>query len=81
MALTTCVFVDKTTTYLHLVSDLIAFQATAAFWASNGGRITKPPGNTGILDFLGVTSPSAQGTSKADEEFGPGLYITDDTIL
>ena len=32
------------------------------------------PANTGILDVLGVTSPSAQGTSKADEEFGPGLY-------
>ena len=32
---------------------------------------------TGLLDFLGL-APNNVGTSGADAELGPGLYVTDD---
>ncbi|KAM5545045.1 hypothetical protein V8D89_001156 [Ganoderma adspersum] len=49
---------------------------TAAFWASKG-HIEKPVKADGFLDFLGIGSKSAKGTSGANAEIGPGLYLAD----
>ncbi|PIL32792.1 hypothetical protein GSI_04909 [Ganoderma sinense ZZ0214-1] len=52
---------------------------TAAFWAAKG-HIEKPVKADGFLDFLGIGSGSSTaGTSGADAEIGPGLYVADNT--
>jgi hypothetical protein len=51
---------------------------TAAFWAEKG-QLAKPTAKTGIFDFiLGPKSKTPPGSSGADAEIGPGVYVTDD---
>ncbi|KAI1785272.1 hypothetical protein LXA43DRAFT_147172 [Ganoderma leucocontextum] len=49
---------------------------TAAFWATKG-HIEKPVKADGFLDFLGIGTKVTAGTSGADAEIGPGLYVAD----
>ncbi|KAI1785843.1 hypothetical protein LXA43DRAFT_100295 [Ganoderma leucocontextum] len=51
---------------------------TAAFWESKG-QLEKPVKADGVLDFLGLgPKGTTAGTSGADAEIGPGVYVTDD---
>ncbi|KDR73036.1 hypothetical protein GALMADRAFT_142731 [Galerina marginata CBS 339.88] len=55
--------------------------ATADFW-TNQNFISKPPSKSNsFFDFIGgILSPKggSSGSSGADAELGPGLYVTDD---
>ncbi|THH17747.1 hypothetical protein EW146_g3116 [Bondarzewia mesenterica] len=51
---------------------------TASLWESSGS-IVRPPGPKGVFDFLALTA--TKGTSGADAELGPGLYIADELFL
>ena len=58
-------------------ADAVA-QDTAAFWESKG-QLEKPVKPNGLLDFIGLGPKNRNaGTSGADAEIGPGVYITDD---
>ncbi|KAJ6538977.1 hypothetical protein B0H19DRAFT_1269353 [Mycena capillaripes] len=50
---------------------------TATFWASKG-QLEKPVKADGFFDFIGLGPKSNSGTSGADAELGPGVYVTDD---
>ncbi|KAJ7103897.1 hypothetical protein C8R44DRAFT_345882 [Mycena epipterygia] len=52
---------------------------TAAFWQQQGA-VLKPPATTSKFDFLGLLglTGAGSGSSGADAELGPGLYVTDD---
>jgi hypothetical protein len=50
---------------------------TAQLWAKNG-YISKPTAKTGLFDFNFFGPKTAGGTSNADAELGPGLYVTDE---
>ncbi|KAH9913569.1 uncharacterized protein BXZ73DRAFT_55449, partial [Epithele typhae] len=50
---------------------------TAAFWAQQG-QLEKPTKATGFFDFFDFDSNQAAGSSGADAENGPGVYVTDD---
>ncbi|KAJ6577590.1 hypothetical protein B0H19DRAFT_564102 [Mycena capillaripes] len=50
---------------------------TAAFWAQKG-QLERPVKPDGFFDFIGLGPKSTSGTSGADAEIGPGVYVTDD---
>ncbi|KAH9934480.1 uncharacterized protein BXZ73DRAFT_45745, partial [Epithele typhae] len=50
---------------------------TAAFWKQQG-QLAKPTKATGFFDFFDFDSNQAAGSSGADAENGPGVYVTDD---
>ncbi|KAH9919181.1 uncharacterized protein BXZ73DRAFT_105010 [Epithele typhae] len=50
---------------------------TATFWAAKG-QLEKPVKPSGFFDFFDFSSKQSAGTSGADAENGPGVYITDD---
>ena len=52
-------------------------QDTAAFWTQKG-QLEKPVKADGFFDFIGLGPKSSSGTSGADAEIGPGVYVTDD---
>ena len=41
------------------------------------GKLVKPVKKSGFLDFFGL-GPTSTGTSGANAELGPGVYVTDD---
>ncbi|KAH9932705.1 uncharacterized protein BXZ73DRAFT_101247 [Epithele typhae] len=53
---------------------------TAAFWAQQG-QLAKPTKADGLFDFIGLGPKSAAGSSGADAENGPGVYVTDDKAI
>jgi hypothetical protein len=52
-------------------------QDTASFWEQKG-QLERPVKPDGFFDYIGLGPRSSHGTSGADAELGPGVYVTDD---
>ena len=63
----------------HALTRRFILQDTAAFWQSQG-QLEQPVQADGLLDFLGLgpNTTTTDGTSGADTEIGPGVYVIDD---